>query len=81
MILDIVMKRVSSPGLLSFSQFGRLTLKNLEMLFSKTFITASDKIAGLQIRVCTRKLFFLFLNQNICCGYSKERHFGGLNPS
>ena len=27
---------------------------------------------GLQIRVCTGKLFFLFLNQNICCGYSKE---------
>ena len=28
--------------------------------------------AGLQIRVCNRKLFFLFLNQNICCGCSKE---------
>ena len=27
---------------------------------------------GLQIRVRTRKLFFLFLNQNICCGYSIE---------
>ena len=27
---------------------------------------------GLQIRVHTGKLFFLFLNQNICCGYSKE---------
>ena len=27
---------------------------------------------GLQIRVRTRKLFFLFLNQNICCGYSEE---------
>ena len=26
----------------------------------------------LQIRVRTGKLFFLFLNQNICCGYSKE---------
>ena len=25
-----------------------------------------------QIRVCYEKLFFLFLNQNICCGYSKE---------
>ena len=29
-------------------------------------------IAGLQIRVCTGKLFFLFLNQDICCRYSKE---------
>ena len=27
--------------------------------------------SGLQIRVHTRKLFFLFLNQNICCGCSK----------
>ena len=24
------------------------------------------------IRVCTGKLFFLFLNQNICCGCSKD---------
>ena len=26
----------------------------------------------IQIRVRTGKLFFLFLNQNIYCGYSKE---------
>ena len=24
------------------------------------------------IRVCNQKLLFLFLNLNICCGYSKE---------
>ena len=24
------------------------------------------------LRVCTKNLFFLFLSQNICCGYSKE---------
>ena len=30
-------------------------------------------ITGLQIRVCTGKLFFLFLNQNICSGYLKEQ--------
>ena len=29
-------------------------------------------LAGLQIRVCTGMLFFLLLNQNICCGYYKE---------
>ena len=23
-------------------------------------------------QVCTQKIFFKFLNQNICCGYSKE---------
>ena len=27
---------------------------------------------GPPIRVCNRKLFFLFLYQTICCGYSKE---------
>ena len=34
-----------------------------ELIFTKT---------GLQLRVCIEKLIFLFLNQNICCGYSKE---------
>ena len=29
-------------------------------------------ISGLHLRVDTKKLDFLFLNQNICCGYSKE---------
>ena len=24
------------------------------------------------LRVCNENLIFLFLNQNICCGYSKE---------
>ena len=34
----------------------------------------SDKMQGLQrvLRVCNENLIFLFLNQNICCGYSKE---------
>ena len=30
------------------------------------------KNAGLELRVRHRKTIFLFLNQNICCGYSKE---------
>ena len=29
-------------------------------------------LPGLQIRVHTGKLFFLFLNQNTCCGHSKQ---------
>ena len=29
-------------------------------------------VSHLQIKVYTVKSFFLFLNQNICCGYSKE---------
>ena len=24
------------------------------------------------VKMCNRKIIFLFLNQNICCGYSKE---------
>ena len=32
----------------------------------------SVQLSGSQIRVRNGKLFFLFLNQNICCGYSKE---------
>ena len=28
---------------------------------------------GLKLRVCSENLNFLFLNQNICCGYSKEQ--------
>ena len=27
---------------------------------------------GLKLRVCIEKIIFLSLNQNICCGYSKE---------
>ena len=29
-------------------------------------------LSGLYLRECTKKLIFLFLNRNICCGYSKE---------
>ena len=29
-------------------------------------------LTGLQIRECSQKWVFLFLNQNICCWYSKE---------
>ena len=32
----------------------------------------SQNITGLQKKVRTGKLFFLFLNQDICCGYSEE---------
>ena len=29
-------------------------------------------VSGLKLRVPNEKIIFLFLNQNICCGYSKE---------
>ena len=34
-------------------------------------VTALYVSSGLKLRVCTKKLFFLFLNQSICCGNSK----------
>ena len=34
--------------------------------------TVSNHMAGLWLRVGNKKIIFLFLNQNICCGYSKE---------
>ena len=37
-------KRVSSPDLLNFSQFYRHNFKTRTMLFSTTFISASEKI-------------------------------------
>ena len=27
---------------------------------------------GLKTKVCNKKIIFVFLNQNICCGYSIE---------
>ena len=34
--------------------------------------TLSGSATGLQLEVRNRKIIFLFLIQNICCGYSKE---------
>ena len=31
-----------------------------------------ESTSGLKLRVQTKKIIFLFLIQNICCGYSKE---------
>ena len=39
---------------------------------SQTYLLVSYADRGPQIRVLSGKLFFLFLNENICCGYSKE---------
>ena len=36
------------------------------------YMIRKSYITELQIGVCIGKLFFLFLIQNICCGYSKE---------
>ena len=46
--------------------FHILTTSNC-LLNGATF----HSVSALQLRVCTKKLIFLFPNQNICCGYSK----------
>ena len=51
------------------------SVKNMARTFSFSLgvrIVCKRVTTGLQIRVRVRKLFFLFLSQNICCGYSKE---------
>ena len=46
---------------------GMSGLKNLKMA---TTAATSNIVA--EVKVCNENLTFLFLNQNICCGYSKE---------
>ena len=37
---------------------------------SDQLVTSENSCSGSRVRI--RKMIFLFLNQNICCGYSKE---------
>ena len=37
-----------------------------------SYVVHAQVFTGLKLRVCNENLIFLFLNQNICCGYSKE---------
>ena len=60
-----------SPSLL----LSLLTLYTFLELYTVTIGTTQLEkgiLTGLQIRALTGKLFYLFLNQNICCGCSKE---------
>ena len=57
---------------------GRGLNFGLSLYFQASFVyanredsSASVHIPGLKLRVGNRKMFFLFLNQNICCGCSK----------
>ena len=48
-----------------------LITKSNTKLFSHTILSTKTP-PGLKLRVLNENLIFLFLNQNICCGYSKE---------
>ena len=54
-----------------FKQMGKkiITISRLKTCLSGPM---NFTLSGLQIRVGIGKLFSLFLNQNIRCGYSKE---------
>ena len=45
--------------------------EKLEILM-KPAVLRNGIISGLMLRVHNKNKIFLFLNQNICCGYSKE---------
>ena len=45
---------------------------SLERSIAKSATCKFQYSADLYIRVSDQKLIFSFLNQNICCGYSKE---------
>ena len=44
---------------------------NVFLKFERNQVT-NDSVSGTQIRVCNWKIFFLFLNQNICFGTPKN---------
>ena len=48
--------------------------KKINAIYAQKFCLSGPivRYSGLQLRVCTKNLIFLFLNKNICCGYSQE---------
>ena len=54
---------MSSIMCLSGCEGGKVKVWNLE----------TGLLIKVQLRVCNENLVFLFLNQNTCCGYSKEQ--------
>ena len=41
-------------------------------LFVEAFLAGNKVFEILEHLYCNQKIIFLFLNQNICCGYSKD---------
>ena len=62
----------SQKSLFRFIQIKVVKLVALREVKTYKFLVFLIVKAGPQIRVLNWKLFFLFLNQNIWCGYSKE---------
>ena len=49
-----------------------MRVQPLPFLMCVHTVRAQTTLTGLKLRVRNENLIFLFLNQNICCGYSKE---------
>ena len=62
----------SSVTVLNSALNNPIEYRYLNELFTKQNYSIVVIFTGPQIRVLNGKLFFLFLNQNMCCGYSKE---------
>ena len=56
---------VTTPFVVKISLFCTVHMQSLTICC--IISSDGDGDPGLQIRVCTRKLFFLFLNRLICC--------------
>ena len=59
------------PQHLGYDSFD-CCIERYEIVVYYIYRIFSDLSAGLLLGVCTKKILFLFLNQYICCGYSKE---------
>ena len=79
--LDIIKSNILLEALLLLGQgmqTGKAGTNHWTTVCTQQYVIAqptyygSFEWPGPQIRERNRKLFFLFLNQNICCGYSKE---------
>ena len=58
--------------ILTFTSRIKIQHENFKAHNGFIYLYFSFYMCVYQLRVCNENLIFLFLNQNICCGYSKE---------
>ena len=63
---------VYSPPRIMSENAEIFTVKFVFVIETCYFGLLSVEESGLELRVRNENLIFLFLNQNVCCGYSKE---------
>ena len=66
-------RMIRVKGLISSYKFPNYILHVHALLFLQTYLYLNERCRpDLLLRLRTKMLIFLFLIQNICCGYSKE---------